>query len=68
MNRLAVGLAMAPGNTVAVFAHGELVGTAVRHSEGGWAIQVHGSTQHAADLEGVLRLLGLLSDHHGRRR
>jgi hypothetical protein len=64
MSVLEVGLAMEPGNAVGIFAHGELVGTAVRHGKGGWAVHVHGSTQRAADLDGVLRLLGLLSDHH----
>lgn len=64
MSVLEVGLAVEPGNTVGIFARGQLVGTAVRHGEGGWAVHVHGATQRAADLDGVLRLLGLLSDHH----
>lgn len=67
MADVAVGLSMGPGNSVYIYAAGELSGAAVRNGRG-WTVRVHGSVQHARDLDGVLTLLGLLPDHHARER
>lgn len=62
-----MGLSMGVGQSVYLYAHGRLVGTTVRDGHG-WTVHVHGSAQHARDLDGILTLLALLPDHHAKSR